>query len=305
MARSIVIGANGFLGSSLVDALVSRGHEVTAFDRFSRGPATSSATRTIAGDFLDSDSVARAVEGHDAVFHFLSTTTPASADGNPVGDATENVVPSIRLLQACVAAGVGTVHFASTGGAIYGDHDAAALSESMLPQPVSPYAIGKLAIEGYLAYFSRRHGLDSVSYRISNPYGPRQLADRSQGVIPTFLRHAREGRPLQVLGDGSSVRDYIHADDAIRMIVEVVDRPREHSVYNIGSGVGTSVSELLGTVERVTGIVPTVEYLPEPATFVHRSVLDTSRYAGEFGAVEMRSLDEGIAQTWMEGGADR
>lgn len=296
--RSLVIGANGFLGSSLVDELVRRGHDVTAFDRFSRESVLPREVTRVAGDFLDPAAVSAVVAGHDHVFHFLSTTTPASADGDPVRDARENVLPSIHLLEACVSSGVRKVYFASTGGAIYGDHGSAAMSETMRPQPVSPYAIGKLAIEGYLSYFSRKHGLQSASYRISNPYGPRQLAGRSHGVIPTFLRHVREGRPVEVFGDGSSVRDYVHVDDAIRMVVDTVGRETAHDTYNIGSGVGTSLADLLGVVERVTGSAPAVEYRPEPTTFVHRSVLDTTRYAAEFGAVRLRSLEEGVRETW-------
>ncbi|CAN5519763.1 NAD-dependent epimerase/dehydratase family protein [soil metagenome] len=298
--RSLVIGANGFLGSSLVDELVRRGHEVTAFDRFTRASALPESVTPVVGDFLDADAVATAVAGHTHVFHFLSTTTPASADGDPVRDARENVVPSIHLLEACVAAGVEKVYFASTGGAIYGDHGEDAMSETVRPQPVSPYAIGKLAIEGYLSYFSRKHGLQSASYRISNPYGPRQLVGRSHGVIPTFLRLVREGRPVQVFGDGSSVRDYVYVEDAVRMIVDTVGRDTDHATYNIGSGVGTSLTELLGVVEAVTGAAPLVEYRPEPPTFVHRSVLDTSRYAAEFGAPSLRSLEQGVNQTWEQ-----
>jgi UDP-glucose 4-epimerase len=298
VAKSIVIGANGFLGSSLVDELAEHGHTVTAFDRFSRPAAYSASVKTISGDFLDPDALARAVDGHEHVFHFLSTTTPATADSDPVRDARENVLPSIHLLQACVLAGVGTVHFASTGGAIYGDQGDAPVSETTRPQPVSPYAIGKLAIEGYLAYFARKHALRSVTYRISNPYGPRQLANLSQGVIPTFLRRLRQGEPVQVFGDGTSVRDYVHVDDAVRMIVNTVGRPTEHETYNVGSGQGTSLRELLEIVGRVTGTEPTVEYLEQPATFVHRSVLDTTRYVAEFGPQRLRSLEEGIGQTW-------
>jgi len=151
---SIVIGANGFLGSSVVDELAARGHNVTAFDRFSRPPTFSADVRSITGDLLDISALAAAIRGHDHVFHFQSTTTPASADGDPVRDVRENILPTIHLLDACVQAGVGTVHFASTGGAIYGDQGVELMSEHSRTRPVSPYAIGKLAIEGYLAYFS-------------------------------------------------------------------------------------------------------------------------------------------------------
>ena len=296
--RSLVIGANGFLGSSLVEELVRAGHEVTAFDRFSRESVLPQGVRIVTGDFLDAGAVSAAVAGHDHVFHFLSTTTPATADGDPVKDARENVLPSIHLLEACVEAGVSRVHFASTGGAIYGDHGDEPVGESLRPQPVSPYAIGKLAIEGYLAYFSRKHGLESTSYRISNPYGPRQLSGAAHGVIPIFLDRVRRGEPVVVFGDGTSVRDYVHVDDAVRMIVQTVDRPTKHTTYNIGSGVGTSLAELLSVVESVAGHSAAVEYRPEPPTFVHHSVLDTSRYVEEFGPQHIRGLEQGIRDTW-------
>lgn len=298
MADSIVIGANGFLGSSLVDELATRGHTVTAFDRFSRPTTYSAKVRSVTGDFLDSAALASAIRGHEHVFHFQSTTTPASADGDPVRDVRENLLPTIHLLDACVQAGVGTVHFASTGGAIYGDQGMEVMSEHSRTRPVSPYAIGKLAIEGYLAYFSRRHGLNSVTYRISNPYGPRQLANRGQGVLPTFLRQVRRGERVQVFGDGTSVRDYIHVDDAVSMIAKTVDRPTEHAIYNIGSGESTSLFQLLKIIADVTQTTPVVEYLAEPSTFVHRSVLDTSRYVREFGKHDLRTLEEGVTEMW-------
>ncbi|MBX3099098.1 MAG: NAD-dependent epimerase/dehydratase family protein [Salinibacterium sp.] len=302
MADCIVIGANGFLGSSLTDALVERGHAVTAFDRFS-GPERrfTSKPAIIEGDFLDRDAVSAAVAGQGVVFHFLSTTTPATADNDPARDVLDNLAPSIDLFSACVAGGVRRVVFASTGGAIYGEKSVDSVTEDLTPEPISPYAIGKLAIEGYLAYFRRKHGLESTSFRISNPYGPRQRSNRAQGVIPTFLERAAKGEPVPVYGDGSSVRDYVYVDDAIRMIVDTVDVTPQHAVYNIGSGVGTSLAELLAVIGDVTGSHPTIDYQPEPATFVHRSVLDTSRYREEFGTAVARTLREGIGQTWTEG----
>jgi UDP-glucose 4-epimerase len=299
VADCIVIGANGFLGSSLVDELAGRGHAVTAFDRFSGSARRfTSDPRVVRGDFLDHDTVAAAVAGHEYAFHFLSTTTPATAENEPARDVRDNLAPSIDLLSACVASGVSRVFFASTGGAIYGEKAVDAVTEDMTPEPISPYAIGKLAIEGYLSYFRRKHGLESTSFRISNPYGPRQLANRAQGVIPTFLAKARNGESVSVWGDGSSVRDYVYVDDAIRMIVDTVGVTPAHGVYNIGSGVGTSLTELLGVIRDVTGRQPAIEHRPEPATFVHRSVLDVTRYREEFGPVAARSLHEGIRQTW-------
>lgn len=302
MARCLVVGANGFIGSHLVDELVSLGHEVTAFDRFSsqRTAYASVGVRQVAGDFMNQSDVTEAVAGQQFVFHFVSTTTPATAENDPTLDVRTNIASSIELFQHCVDAGVQKVFFASTGGAIYGNQEATSFSESTLPLPVSPYAIGKLAIEGYLRYFGVKYGLESISFRISNPYGPGQRANKKQGVIPIFLSRLAQGLPLTMLGDGSMVRDYLYVGDAVKMIAQTVGRASTERVYNIGSGSGTSVRDLLDVVETVTGRTPDVEVKPVPSTFLDRVVLDVDRYRSEFGYDSFVSLDDGIAQTWAQ-----
>jgi UDP-glucose 4-epimerase len=302
VARCLVVGANGFLGSHLVDELARLGHEVTAFDRFSSGQAsyTASGVSRRIGDFLNKADLADAVTGQEFVFHFVSTTTPASAENDPTMDIRTNLASTVELLESCVEAGVAKVFFASTGGAIYGDQPGVELTETTLPLPISPYAIGKLSIEGYLRYFERKHGLASVIFRISNPYGPRQHPNKKQGVIPIFLTRLSQGLPLVVLGDGSMVRDYLYVGDVVRMIGQTVEADNAYPVYNIGRGVGASLADLLAVIERVTGIIPEIQTEPAPSTYLQRVVLKTERYQREFGYPEFVSLDEGVAATWLQ-----
>lgn len=307
MADVVVIGANGFLGSHLVDGLVGAGHAVTAFGRF-RGdePAFSSRdVRVVPGEFLNRADLEAALEGSpDHVFHFLSTTTPASAEGDPLLDLRTNVDQSVELMQLCVDAGVGRLYFASTGGAIYGAQGRADYREDDRPLPVSPYAIGKLTIEHYLRYFEVVHGLRSTTLRISNPYGPRQPLHGRQGLIPIALRHVLQGEPVTRFGDGGMVRDYLYVADLIEMILRLVPREPAHAVYNLGSGVGHSVTNVLDAVRRVTGIDFQIVERPVPATFVDRVVLDVQRYRDEFGDVDLTPLDEGVSRTYEELSAD-
>lgn len=300
MARCLVVGGNGFLGSHVVDELAALGHEVTAFDRFSSRPAAWSAAgvATIRGDFMDTSALRAAVEGQDHVFHFLSSTTPVTADGDPSLDIRTNVAQSVELFKAAAEAGVSRVYFASTGGAMYNSHSDDPVSELTLPHPVSPYAIGKQAIEGYLRYFHQKHGLESVSFRISNPYGARQPSDRKQGVIPIFLHRIAAGLPIEVFGDGSMVRDYIYVTDAVRMIAQTIDQPLRHTLYNVGSGVGTSVAELVELAKEITGMPVTVEHRDPLPTAVDTVVLETERYAEEFGPQTLVSLRDGMKRTW-------
>ena len=303
MPDVLVVGGNGFIGSHVVDSLATRGHSVAAFDRFGVEPVRWSAAgvEAIAGDFLNIRDVREAVAGRDCVLHLLSTTDPATVEDDPTLDLRTNVTSSVSLFQACVDARVGSVIFASTGGAIYGDQgEKHRFSETDPTYPVSPYAIGKLAIENYLRYFRRRHGLDSTVLRLSNPYGPRQNPNKRQGIIPIFLRQLALGRPLTVLGDGSMVRDYIYVADLAEMVAATVQQRPRHSLYNVGSSVGHSVLQILDAVRQVTGREPTVTHRPQPSTFVNRVILDTSRFRSEFGTLPARSLTDGIAETWAE-----
>ena len=300
MARCLVIGANGFLGSRVVDGLAAAGHDVTGFDRYSTGTRAFEAAGAVAvtGDFLSPSDVAAAVADAEYVFHFLSTTTPASADRAPTVDLRTNVSATVELLSLCAEAGVRRVFFASSGGAIYGPQARRVFAEDAPLLPLSPYGIGKLTIERSLDYYATTAGLDSVSLRISNPYGPRATPAKGQGIIPITLDRIRRGEPAVQVGDGSMVRDYLHVDDLVARIMRMVERAPQHRAYNLGSGRGHSVAEVLAAVREVVGHDFDVLRVPQPATFVDHVVLDVSRFRAEYGSDRDLTLIEGIADTW-------
>ncbi|MDJ0324888.1 NAD-dependent epimerase/dehydratase family protein [Cryobacterium sp. PH31-AA6] len=302
MAKAVVIGANGFIGSHLVDSLAAAGHSVTAFDRFSSQEPTFSAldVRVMQGEFLSRSDLENAVDGQDYVFHFLSTTSPATAESDPTLDIRTNVAQTVELLESAVAAGIKHFYFASTGGAIYGPQGKAEYAEIDRALPISPYGIGKLSIEHYLHYFKAKHGLESTALRISNPYGTRQKSNKKQGLIPIALRQISLGRPVIRLGNGGMVRDYVYVEDLVRMVTPMVGVPTEFDLYNLGSGIGYSVTDIIDSLRRVTGIDFAIEERPAPSTFVDRVVLDTARYRAEFGSAEMTELDEGVRLTYQE-----
>ncbi|MFL0411278.1 NAD-dependent epimerase/dehydratase family protein [Microbacterium paludicola] len=302
MTRCLVIGGNGFVGSYVVDELVATGHEVTVFDRFSGGERRYDATpaREISGDFLNVGQVEQAVAGQDVIFHLLSTTNPASAEADPLLDVRTNVTSSIELFRLAAAARIEHLYFVSTGGAIYGEQAQDVVDENAMPLPISPYAIGKLSIERYLAYFRRVQGLRSTVLRLSNPYGPRQSPTRKQGVIPIFLRQIALGEPVTVFGDGSMERDYIYVADAARMLVAPLGRQSPHDLYNVGSGRSFSINEIIDSIRRITGIDPAVRFMPAPPTFVQHIALSTERFRAAFGeTTDLTDLDEGVRRTWQ------
>ena len=301
MAKCLVLGGNGFIGSHLVDALVEAGHSVRAFDKFSKDPVYQAKdVEVFTGDFLNRGDLSNALKDIEYVFHFISTTTPITAENDPLIDVETNIRMSIELLQECVEAGtVKRVLFASTGGAIYGSDKDSSLQETELPLPVSPYAIGKLTIEHYMRYFTVKHGLDSISYRISNPYGERQPLRRKQGVIPIFLEKLYNDQQLTILGDGSMVRDYIYVKDVAMSIATTFDKDHKSNVYNIGTGIGVSVSDLVSAIEQITGKTADKQYIAKPDTFVQKIILDTSLFVNEYGIKPTTSLTDGIAATWQ------
>jgi UDP-glucose 4-epimerase len=302
VAKVLVIGANGFLGSHLVDALAAAGNTVSAFDRFSTSEPTFTASdvEVIRGEFLSRTDLDSAVRGKDFVFHFLSTTSPATAEADPTLDIRTNVAQTVELLESCVEQNVKHFYFASTGGAIYGSQGKGEYVETDRALPISPYGIGKLTIEQYLRYFQVMHGLESTILRISNPYGTRQKPHKKQGLIPIALRQISLGLPVTRLGDGGMTRDYVYVEDMVRMVVAMTGQQSEFDLYNIGSHHGHTVTQVIDALRRVTDTDFEIIERPAPATFVDKVILDTSRFSREFGNFAVTSLDEGIAHTYAE-----
>lgn len=302
MKTCAVIGANGFVGSYLVDHAAQKENMwVRAFDRYSRPPQFNPKENieVVKGDMSSDSDLCSLVKGADYVIHSFSATTPYTSDNDPYKDIDENLLRSVRLFEYCAKAGVGKIVFISSGGAIYGsitEHYVA--SEKDTPFPVSPYGINKLSIEHYLEYFKRKYGIDYVVYRLTNPYGPRQVFKNNQGVIPVFIDKIRSNEELLVYGDGTSSRDYIYMDDAARMIIETFDKDNKWPVYNIGSGQQTSVNDIIDSLNKVAKKKATVIYKEPPKTFLARSSVSIDRFFGEFGRYELISFPKGIETTF-------
>jgi UDP-glucose 4-epimerase len=303
MSNCLVLGADGFIGSHLVDRLAEQGHNVRAVDRFKGGVGFNLTgdrpnVQLVTGDFLNRDDLDAALENIEYVFHFVSTTTPATSAKDPMIDIDTNIRGSVQLFELCVQHNIKRVIYPSSGGAIYGQDLPRPITENDLTEPVSPYAIGKLAIEGYLRYFQETHNLDYLALRISNPYGVRQNLTGNQGVIPIFLNLIHQGLPINVFGDGSMVRDYIYISDLIDMAVRIFDQPTKYHTYNLGTGEGLPLKGLIEAMEATAHKPVKVNYLPSRPTDIEHVLLDISRYREEFGDPKLISLPDGIAKTW-------
>lgn len=298
--RALVTGGNGFVGSHLVDQLVERNWEVTIFDLHERRyDPLPSAVHFIRGDLSQAHLVREATAGVDVVFHLAWTTIHEVSNQDPEADVTTNLIPTLRLLEACRHAGVGRVVFVSSGGTVYGPAQTLPIPETHPQNPINAYGITKLAVEKYLYMFRHLYGLDYAILRPSVPYGPRQNPLARQGAVAVFLYRVAQGLPVTIWGDGGVTRDYFYVSDlAEALIAGARSELGEGRIFNIGGGQEVSLIQLLRMIEEAVGKRARVEYTPARQFDAPRIVLDTGPARQELGWQPKVSLADGLAQTW-------
>lgn len=297
----LVLGANGFVGSHLVDMLAKKsGNEVRAFDRYSKPPQFNNNENIIkiVGDIYNDNDLEVAMVGVDYIFHAFSATTPFSSDDDPYTDVTKNLLRNVQIFNMCAKYSVKKIIYISTGGAVYGmATEFNKVSEETAALPVSPYGICKLATENYLEYYKRRFQTEYIVYRLTNPYGPRQIVKHNQGVIPAFIEKVREDKVIEVYGDGSSSRNFIFINDAIDMIKNSFEQSNKYPLYNIGSEESQSLNQLITELKKITGKDIRVHYNPSPTTFLHKTEISIDRYCSEFGKPVFTDFRKGLTIT--------
>lgn len=306
-----MLGGGGFIGSTIADRLLQEGHSVRIFERPRVSPyrrfASSEAVEWFEGDVLSSHNVADALKDIDAVMHLVSTTLPKNSNDDPIYDVQSNVVATLQLLNAMVARGIRRIVFISSGGTIYGAPEYTPIDEKHPTNPIVSYGITKLAIEKYLHIFQRTHGLQPVTLRVANPYGERQRYETAQGAVGVFMHKALLNQPIDIWGDGGVTRDYIHVSDVAEAFVKALDYRGEHNIFNVSSGQGTSLNELLDMLEGVLSRPIARRYLPARHFDVPLSILSSSLAQAELDWKPQVSMSEGLARTakWMATTLDR
>lgn len=296
--KALVLGGCGFIGSYVVDALVAAGHQVSVFDRNPerfRAPVTGVDYHF--GDFSDRMAVFEAMAGVDTVFHLISTSFPGTANLDPRADVSGNLIGTLNLCDAMVSLGIGRLVYLSSGGTVYGRPEREPIPEDHPLRPINSYGIVKTAIEQYLELYRTVHGLRPIAIRAANPYGPRQGHIGVQGVISTFLRSVRDGRQIEIWGDGSVVRDYLYVSDLADLCLRAAQSDLTGAL-NAGSGIGRSLTEIVAAIAQTTGRPIAPVFKPGRAVDVARSVLDVTRARETLGWVPATDLDAGLAATW-------
>ena len=296
--RAMVTGGAGFIGSHLVDSLLARGDEVHVVDNLATGSRENVAAAATLHELDIRDETLGRLAGQlqpEAVFHLAAQADVGTSVERPAFDADVNVIGTVQVLEAARVTGARVV-FTSSGGAIYGECEWPAREDDAL-QPLSPYGASKLAGEEYLATWNRLYGAGHAVCRLANVYGPRQLARLEGGVVAIFLDRLRDGQETVIFGDGGQTRDFVFVGDVVTGLLAASAAPHG-GVYNVGTGVGTSVGELHRICSQVAGVEQEPRFEDERPGDLRDSVIDPSRAARELGWRAERSLAEGLTETW-------
>ena len=307
--RVVVTGGAGFIGSHVVDALVGSGAEVLVLDTLSRGrlanleASMDRGIRLVRVDICDGEATQEMFRSFrpELVFHLAAQVDVRTSMEEPACDAAVNVVGSVNVFSAAHAVGARRVVNTSTGGAIYGETEVVPTSEDVPPCPVSAYGLSKLTAEYYARWFRRTHGLDVVTLRYGNVYGPRQDPRGDAGVIAIFCDRVLAGCRPTIFGDGRQTRDFVFVSDIAAANLAAANAAElRHGEYNIGTGTEISVLALADAVAMAAGVEPRAfepEFAPSRRGELTRSCLDVTRARRELGLPPPTLLSEGLART--------
>lgn len=311
MARALVTGGAGFIGSHVADRLLARGYEVEVVDDLSSGKRenVSPKAKLHVLDIRTDEAAALVRDGRfDVVAHLAAQIDVRKSVANPLHDTSVNILGTVNLLEAVRA--LPAAHrprfvFSSTGGALYGDFTPPPSPEDSVKEPESPYAISKLSVEYHLAYYARVHKLDTVAMRFGNVYGPRQDPHGEAGVVAIFCGRILDGQPLTVFGDGEQTRDYVYVEDVADAMIlgatsSKIPAPGrlDARAFNVGTGVGTSVLRLADILRQTAGANAPIQFAPARPGELQHSVLDIRKPKEILGWQPRVTIEDGLARTY-------
>ena len=291
-----IFGAASFIGTNLSLEL-SKNNHLRLIDINKEYFINNISNSEIIEDKLDSNTdFDKLLDGQDIVYHLFSTNNPSSSNIDFEKEIMPNIEFSIRLLESCVKNNIKRVIFISSGGAIYDKDEKCPLKEDSKVNPKSTYGLQKLMIEKLLYLYNFKYNLDYKIVRLSNPYGPYQRPG-ILGVVSTSIYNALNDKEITIYGDGKIVRDFIYIDDAIRGIINISNSKTNTRIYNLGTGIGTSINDMLMIIEKVLNKKLNIKYSESRKIDYKINYLNISLYENEFGKMNNISLEEGIKKT--------
>ncbi|NBJ91343.1 NAD-dependent epimerase/dehydratase family protein [Parablautia muri] len=298
--KCLLIGGAGFIGKRLAAGLGNSGYNITICDRLNKKdiPLDIADYNYFYIDYFNENFSDEIIKNQDLIILLISSIGPSSSIEASEKCYEKDIVRMIDLLEQMRKCNVSRMVFISSGGTVYGNQKTEVLSENMITSPINHYGIMKLTQEKILLMYNELYGMKNVIFRLSNPYGKGQRASSGVGVITTFLENIIFGKKVVIYGDGEIIRDYIFIDDAVEMIRLFLDKEdREYydvPVFNIGTGIGTSIMQVVRAIEEITGKVADIEYKDIRNVDVKKNVLDISKILLAIGNYRCLSLLEGI-----------
>lgn len=291
----LVLGGSGFIGAHLVKELIKEGHKVRVLGRHIP-KVTLSNVEWYEGDFNHAELINEIMDNVDIVYHLISTTLPKTSNDDILYDLQTNVGPTIQLLETAVKKKVKKIVYFSSGGTVYGIPNMLPITEEHSTNPICAYGIHKLMEEKYLSLFHYLHNLDYAVLRISNPYGEGQSINKGQGAVGVFLNRIMNKKPIEIWGDGSVIRDYIHVSDVVNAAIKAAAYEGKKKVFNIGSGEGISLQKVVETIQFAVGYSTEITYRDSRAFDVPSNILAIANAQNELGWVPLTDFDTGITQ---------
>lgn len=303
----LVTGGNGFIGSHLVDKLISTGkHHVVVMDLYPRPyePLPDGAT-FIPGNLNDINLVRHTLvdQGIEVIYHLAWATIHETSLRDPVADIRQDLIPTVALFDTCREARVNRVIFISSGGGVYGPTEDLPIKEAHPTNPINAYGITKLTVEKYLQMYQHLYGLDYTIFRPSVPYGPRQNPRRRQGAVSVFIYKILCQENIQIWGDGQILRDYFYIEDLVEALASALEKPASiNQIINLGGPHGYSLNQLVALIEETLGLKANVEYQNARGFDVQRLNLDLEIAKSILNWSPHTSLPEGIRFTaaWIK-----
>jgi UDP-glucose 4-epimerase len=298
--RVLVLGA-GFIGAHVVRVLVQAGHQVDVITRSAPQPELApylQGANVVLGDVSSMAVVAGLLSEVDHVVYAVGSSSPIESDLDPAADVTAVVPPVVRLLELLRLRPSVGLTFLSSGGALYGNVASTPVDEETPPAPISSYGILKLTAEKYLQMYADLYGIPITILRVANAYGPGQPWAKGQGIVARLMRCVLTGEPFQVFGSGQNVRDYVYIDDVAQVVAGLLESHDGHRVFNVGSGKGHTILDLIEMVQRETGRTINVEF-KNARYFDVRSIVLDIRLLSQALPFAPLDVPAGLQRTWF------
>lgn len=292
--RIVIIGGNGFLGSSFIEYMQNKKIEIICCDYIQTYKKENKQVTYISMKEETMDFYKSIFQKDDIVIILKWRGVPANYMDTKHQLVENNIVGTMILIEACVEKEVGKIIFASSGGSVYGNCTRLPITEEEATAPISLYAVQKLMVEDYLNYIARAYGMNVVILRIANPYGANQKPFTGQGIIATFLACSMQGKQVEIYGDGNYVRDYIYIDDLSECFFQCSGQKMSSGIYNVGTGKGISIFEICSQIEKITGKRIHYQQYPIGKGQVMNNILDCSKIKREIGWKSHTSMENGI-----------